>query len=262
MANFQPVTVHRGYNPTMTTPIFNNFSRPVILADRRNADVSWNNHIKRGSAGGVDLAYPYGTPVKACASGVWEYIAGDGSGGNIGRIHLAEGGYTEYMHLSVNTHPSGSHVTAGAVVAKSGASGFGKDRYYSPHLHVDLVTPAGQRVNLFHHFAPTLSTSSTTTSRKLVRLMASPTGKFACYDAQTGVRYLVDVASPASAPSMYILGLSSSAEAKAVRADGAKTTKLTHEEVGRLVTTYGLRPWPLVRSANLPGAAYGSTAGK
>jgi len=136
------------------TAIINNFSYPVILLDNRDADTSYANHLKRGSSGGVDLAYPYGSPVYAPADGTFQYFDGNGrigkgSGGNIGRLRLADGSYIEFMHLSSGS--ANRKVKTGDLLGRSGGSGFGNLRHYAPHLHVHIYI-GGVRRNLFHYF--------------------------------------------------------------------------------------------------------------
>jgi len=143
------------------TAIVNNFTFPVILADDRNADVSWAHHLARGSAGGVDLAYPYGSPVLASASGVIKTLPNTGTGGNTVQLHLSDGRYIEYMHLSKFLKSTGDRVKAGDQIALSGASGNGQANAYAAHLHVHLYTPS-ERVNLFHLFTTTASVGDTT----------------------------------------------------------------------------------------------------
>jgi murein DD-endopeptidase MepM/ murein hydrolase activator NlpD len=135
-----------------STIIVNNFTHPIIEADNRDPDVSWQHHLDRGSLGGDDLAYPFGTTVQAPAAGRFTYIQGNGSGGNLGQIHMADGRMIELMHLSARIAAEGSMVVIGQDVARSGASGFGDPNHYAPHLHVHLILVGGARVNLFHYF--------------------------------------------------------------------------------------------------------------
>lgn len=136
----------------MPSIIVNNFTHPIIEADNRDPDVSWQHHLDRGSLGGADLAYPFGATVQAPAAGRFTYIAGNGSGGNIGQIHMADGRMIELMHLSARIAAEGSMVVAGQDIARSGASGFGDPNHYAPHLHAHLILVGGARVNLFHYF--------------------------------------------------------------------------------------------------------------
>jgi len=147
--------------------ILNNFTYPVIKVDDRDPDVSWANHLKRGSAGGVDLAYPYGSPVYAPADGSYQYFDGNGrigkgSGGNIGRLRLPNGSYIEFMHLSSGR--ANGKVKTGDFIGKSGASGFGNLWHYSPHLHVHIYI-GGVRRNLWHYFTGSATAGSGDRSR-------------------------------------------------------------------------------------------------
>lgn len=131
--------------------IYNNFSYPVILDDRRDPEVSWTHHLQRGSTGGVDLAYPYGVPVLANAAGTITNVAWYGSGGHTVRLRMDDGRYIEYMHLSAFSLSSGASVRAGTQIGVSGSSGNGNLHYYAPHLHVHMYI-GSIRVNLFHYF--------------------------------------------------------------------------------------------------------------
>lgn len=131
--------------------IVNNFSYPVILDDNRDPDVSWTNHVRRGSSGGVDLAYPYGSPVLANAAGRITNIAWYGTGGHTVRLTMDDGRYIEYMHLSQFSVANGASVSVGSRIGLSGASGNQNLNYYAPHLHVHMYIGA-TRVNLFHYF--------------------------------------------------------------------------------------------------------------
>lgn len=139
--------------------IVNNFDFPVILDDNRNAQTSWENHIRRGSAGGVDLAYPYGSGVRANASGTVWWARGTGSAGWYIQLRIdgRPGWIIEYYHLSGFYNYNGAngyHVNAGDLLGESGGSGYGSMRHYAPHLHVHLVIN-GTRVNLWNYFTDT-----------------------------------------------------------------------------------------------------------
>ena len=133
------------------TQIVNTFNHPVILDDQRDPDVSWQHHLQRNSAGGVDLAYPMYTPVALPASGSLSISGTSGSGGRTGTLSIDHStiAYIQMMHLSGGT-PGNYEV--GATPIQSGASGFGDEHYYSPHLHVHAYDKQNRRVNLFHYF--------------------------------------------------------------------------------------------------------------
>jgi len=131
--------------------IYNNFTYPVILDDDRDPDVSWSHHLARGSLGGVDLAYPFGSEVLASADGVVSNIPWYGTGGNTVRLRMDDGRYIEYMHLSAFSVNDGTWVPAGARIGLSGSSGNGNPNYYAPHLHVHMYVGT-TRVNVFRNF--------------------------------------------------------------------------------------------------------------
>ena len=82
---------------------------------------------------GIDLAGPYGSPVRAVGDG--EVIeAGQESGyGNIVKVRLTDGTVTYYAHLSKILVWSGP-VQAGDVIAKEGNTGHST----GPHLHFEV----------------------------------------------------------------------------------------------------------------------------
>lgn len=134
----------------------NNLEYPVILLDGRNADTSWRHHRERGSLGGVDLAYPYGSPVRAIRAGYLRVYYWNGTGGNT--AHVASSGMAiEYMHLS-RFNGTARYVGVGEIIGWSGASGSGKLWYYSPHLHVHAIV-RGVRVNVFDYFTSSVAAS-------------------------------------------------------------------------------------------------------
>lgn len=145
----------------MSTAIVNNFSHPVILDDNRDPNVSWQNHIARGSSGGVDLAYPYGTPVSAPAAGRLTSDGDpDGSGGRMAVLYIdhPEISRIEFLHMSSVFNDES--IAIGDNIGKSGASGFGKDWGYAAHLHVHAYDKAGRRVNLWNYFSAAPSVPS------------------------------------------------------------------------------------------------------
>ncbi|POH67069.1 hypothetical protein C3B59_07060 [Cryobacterium zongtaii] len=136
------------------TSILNNFAFPVISDDNRDPYVSWQHHLDRGSAGGVDLAYPSGSAVRANANGVVANVSWFGSGGHTARLQLDDGRYIEYMHLASFSVSNGQSVSSGTQIGVSGASGQGDLNYYAPHLHVHMYI-GSTRVNIYDHFTTT-----------------------------------------------------------------------------------------------------------
>ncbi|TAJ49308.1 MAG: DUF4214 domain-containing protein [Herbiconiux sp.] len=115
----------------------------VYPCDERRVSDDWAAHRARGSAGGTDYIAIYGSEVRAMANGTvttadWTT---SGSGGRYIRIdHGSMGPYrkvqTDSLHLSELYVQAGQTVTVGQVIARSGASGFGSDYGYGPHLHI------------------------------------------------------------------------------------------------------------------------------
>lgn len=136
----------------MSTALENRFTWPVIEADDRDPNVSWANHLARGSAGGVDLAYPYATPVLSPANGSLVVDADPGgSGGRMSILYVdhPELARIEFLHMSVTAPPGPKSI--GQSLGLSGASGFGSDWYYARHLHVHAYHRNGARVNLWNY---------------------------------------------------------------------------------------------------------------
>jgi murein DD-endopeptidase MepM/ murein hydrolase activator NlpD len=82
---------------------------------------------------GIDLAGPYGSPVRAVGAGT-VIEAGQESGyGNIVKVQLDDGTVTYYAHLS-RILVDGGRVTAGEEIAKEGNTGHST----GPHLHFEV----------------------------------------------------------------------------------------------------------------------------
>lgn len=147
--------------------VYNNVNGfPVIAADQRSPYISWIHHRQRGSLGGVDMVANYGTKVRAPSSGRVTLYANHGSGGRILHIHAADGHADELLHLSEFLVSNGAYVTRGQIVGRSGASGFGKDRYYAPHLHWHRITASGVRVNPWDYFTKPSPSNKPTPEKK------------------------------------------------------------------------------------------------
>jgi murein DD-endopeptidase MepM/ murein hydrolase activator NlpD len=102
---------------------------------------SFADHKARGSVNpGTDYTAGYGSPVYAVKAGTVRAAdsRNTGSGGRLIYIDHPEGDGTDYLHLSrVDVHV-GQHVEQGQQIGLSGASGYGQDWYYGPHLHISL----------------------------------------------------------------------------------------------------------------------------
>lgn len=110
---------------------------------------TWQDHIGRGSLGGIDFGMGVGTELPACGGGVVTNIPENGTGGHTVTIQHDNGYRTQYMHLSQFLLADGTRVGAGDVVGLSGgepgAPGSGEST--GPHLHWHMIDPGGTRIN-------------------------------------------------------------------------------------------------------------------
>lgn len=137
---------------------YNDFNKlNVVNDDGNDPDTSWQWHLDHSTAnvkGGVDLAAAYGTKVYADAAGRVKLSADNkGSGGWILRVTDQYGYHDEYVHLSKFAVADGSTVAQGQLIAYSGASGYGSQNYYAPHLHRHRILPDfSKRINPWHYY--------------------------------------------------------------------------------------------------------------
>jgi murein DD-endopeptidase MepM/ murein hydrolase activator NlpD len=91
---------------------------------------------------GLDIAAPFGAPVKAMAIGSVEFAGVRGGFGNCIIIKHANGFETLYGHLSKIMVGVGQKVAIGQVIGKVGSTG----RSTGPHLHYE-IHKNGQKIN-------------------------------------------------------------------------------------------------------------------
>lgn len=101
------------------------FSWPVPGHTRVSSNYGWRNCPFHGREkhSGIDIPAPYGTSVKAAASGTVIYSGYLGSYGNAIIIRHGNGLYTLYGHNSRLVARSGAKVSKGQTVAKVGSTG-------------------------------------------------------------------------------------------------------------------------------------------
>ncbi len=101
------------------------FTWPVPGHTRVSSNYGWRNCPFHGREKhtGIDIPAPYGTPVKAAASGTVIYSGYLGSYGNAIIIRHGNGLYTLYGHNSSLVARSGAKVSKGQTVAKVGSTG-------------------------------------------------------------------------------------------------------------------------------------------
>lgn len=104
-------------------------------------------HIRRNSKEpGTDYRTAYGTDLRVPADGVVITVDNSNYGAEGRRIAflLDDGRQVDWIHLASIQAKLGQRVSRGQRgVALSGASGYGKDWYYDPHVHVTLRARRG-----------------------------------------------------------------------------------------------------------------------
>lgn len=109
----------------------------------------WEDHIARGSLGGLDFPMGVGTALPACGGGTVTNIPDNGTGGHTVTIRHPNGYRSQYMHLSQFLLADGTVVAAGDTVALSGgaAGAPGSGSSTGPHVHWHMIDPGGTRIN-------------------------------------------------------------------------------------------------------------------
>lgn len=110
---------------------------------------TWQEHIDRGSLGGIDYGMGVGTGLPAAGGGVVTNIPYNGTGGHTVSIQHDNGYRTQYMHLSQFSLANGTRIGMGGVVGLSGgaAGAPGSGNSTGPHLHWHMINPSGTRIN-------------------------------------------------------------------------------------------------------------------
>ena len=106
---------------------------------------SWADHKYRNPPSvepGTDYATGYGTSIRMAGNGTVSAI-NRSNGGGTGRyvkVNLDDGRAVRYLHLSHIACYEGQWLAQGQLFAESGASGFGSDWGYGPHVHTTLLS--------------------------------------------------------------------------------------------------------------------------
>ena len=132
------MTINKGN--TMSN-IYNNYFEGSRISD------GWQEHLNRGSSGGIDYAVGVGTPIKAPTDGRISNIPNNGGGGHTVNLHHANGFRTQFMHLS--SFVSEVNVNQGDIIGYTGGAqgSAGAGNSTGPHCHTHLITDGGSRVN-------------------------------------------------------------------------------------------------------------------
>jgi len=112
---------------------------------------SFDEHQARGSRGGVDFAVGVGTPVIAPTKGRVDNWTNSSAGNAVNFYHIGDNGnetgfYDQFMHLSAFV--AEGIYEPGATIGLSGNTGSST----GPHIHWDLVNPAGTVVRQWEYF--------------------------------------------------------------------------------------------------------------
>ncbi|MCU1674597.1 MAG: rane protein [Frankiales bacterium] len=83
---------------------------------------------------GIDLAGPYGSPIRAVGAGTVIEAGMESGYGYIVKVELLDGTVTYYAHNSRLLVSAGEQVTAGQVIAREGNTGHST----GPHLHFEV----------------------------------------------------------------------------------------------------------------------------
>jgi len=125
------------------------FIRPVQA--RISSYFGWRNVAVNGNRhhAGIDLAAPWGTPVRAARDGIVERAGWWGTYGNAIALDHGDDSETRYAHLSSIAVAAGELVRQGDVIGYVGSTGAST----GPHLHFELrfegraVDPIGYLVD-------------------------------------------------------------------------------------------------------------------
>jgi hypothetical protein len=112
---------------------------------------SFDEHLARGSRGGVDFAVRTGSPVIAPTKGRVRNWSNSSAGNAVDFFHIDDNGnetgfYDQFMHLSRFVSPG--VYEPGATIGFSGNTGSST----GPHIHWDLVNPQGRVVRQWEYF--------------------------------------------------------------------------------------------------------------
>jgi murein DD-endopeptidase MepM/ murein hydrolase activator NlpD len=112
---------------------------------------TWEEHISRGSLGGIDYAMPVGTPLASCDNATIIVTPYNGTGGHTVTMVRALGIRTQYMHLSHFSVPDGYVAKQGEIIGLSGgaAGADGSGSSTGPHVHAHDIDANGNRIPPF-----------------------------------------------------------------------------------------------------------------
>ncbi len=111
--------------------------RSPALGGRISSGYGYRTHPISGQQRfhpGIDIALPYGTPVRAARAGRVTFAGWRGGYGNLVILNHTEGYSTRYGHMQRFIVRAGQWVRAGQVIGYVGSTGYST----GPHLHFEL----------------------------------------------------------------------------------------------------------------------------
>ena len=201
----------------------------------------WQDHLNRGSLGGIDYVVGVGTPIKAPTDGRTINIPNNGSGGHTVTLYHANGFRTQFMHLS--RFVNDGNVKQGDIIGYTGGAkgSDGAGSSTGPHCHTHLITNGGTRVNPLKYvgqdFSGSVNASSGSSSAKNIQTLLNSAGGYglvvdgeigpktlgAIKDFQSKHGLVVDgVVGPITTAKLNEVIASNIAAAKKIAADEAK----------------------------------------
>jgi hypothetical protein len=133
------------------------------LSQYRVSD-GWNEHLARGSRGGIDYAVGMRTPIPAPSNGRLENRPDNGNGfGNYIRFHHGDGFVDEYLHL--DSFVGEGNYSQGQIIGYTGNTG----NSTGPHVHWHLINPNGVRVNPLDYVGSGTSAPATPVGNNVVQ---------------------------------------------------------------------------------------------
>ena len=140
----------------------------------------WQDHLNRGSRGGIDYATGMNTPIPAPGAGRLENRPDTGNGrGNWIRFHHGNGFVDEYLHL--NSFVGEGNYAQGQVIGFTGNTGDST----GPHVHWHLISPDGVRVNPLEYVQGASAGGSGSTASSVtnsIRLVQQNLANIGLYD--------------------------------------------------------------------------------
>jgi Peptidase family M23 len=132
---------------------------------------TWQEHLDRGSLGGLDYNTPVGTPLRAPSDCRILNIPNNGTGGHTVTMFFSDGTRDQYMHLSRFVSPG--NYRQGQIIGYSGGAvgSAGAGESSGPHAHWHKILANGKRVNPLNYLTGVAGVGPSTGKRKTMSTM-------------------------------------------------------------------------------------------